>query len=155
MSKLWKVLVVLALGFRVDMPNPKLPEDEWGLEFNGPGVAILLYGILATVALIKVLNHLPGVFALRRPLGAVRSGYEYLWGPAIFAVLCGFAYTGVIEGRGDPEFRLWTAIYGAAIESTQPLVALVVFALLMWSLKLRATMVEANRCLEQAPPHTA
>ena len=95
------------------------------------------------------------MFALRRPLGVVRSGYEYLWGPAILAVLVGLSYTGVMEGRDDPESRYWTLIYGAHSESVLSLVALAVFALLMWSLKLRATMVEANRCLEQAPPHTA
>jgi hypothetical protein len=95
------------------------------------------------------------VLALRRPLGAVRSGYEYLWAPAAIAALAGFEYTGVIDGRADPATRHWTAIYGAPNESAHPLVALAVFALLMWSLKLRASMVEANRRLEQDRPDAA
>ena len=144
MSKLLNVLVVLALGLHVTVPEAK-DVAAWSFEFNGPALAVMLYGILVTVTLFKTLNHLPGVLALRRPLGVVKSGYEYLWGPAILAVLAGISYSGVIEGRSDSEYRHWTAIYGAASQSILPAVALAVFALLMWSLKLRAAMIAANQ----------
>lgn len=142
MSKLWKILVVLVLGVTVDVPAPKTG-DGWGFGFTGPGLGIVLYSILLAVALTSVLNHLPGIFAIRRPLGVVRSGYEYLWIPAIVAGLFGFVYRGVIEGR-DFESDRWTLSYGAGHDSFEPLVALIVFAMLMWVLKLRATMIEAN-----------
>ena len=119
--------------------------------FTGPSLAVLLYGILSAVTLTRVLNHLPGVFALRRPMGVVRSGYEYLWAPAIVAALARVSYTGAIEGRADRASRYWTANYGAYNDSVFPLAALGVFALLMWSLKLRATMEEANRELGPGP----
>ncbi|MCK6460207.1 MAG: hypothetical protein L6Q95_09985 [Planctomycetes bacterium] len=149
--RLLHVLVVLALGLDVRMPRDE-NGGAWFLEFNGPALAVALYGTLATITLIKVLDHLPGVFALRRPLGSVRSGYEYLWGAAILAAVAGFRCTGVVEGRQDPGSRYWSAEYGSAIDSSLPFAALCVFALLMWALKLRATMVEANRRLEQGTP---
>ena len=148
MRKLWTSLVVLALGMTMHVPAPK-EGSGWSFSFDGPGLAILIYGVIAVVTLTNVLNHLPGIFALQRPLGVVQSGYEYLWGPAILAVVIGFAYTGVIEGR-ESDSRFWTVIYGAASESLLSVAALGVFAVLMWSLKLRASMIEANSRLEQA-----
>lgn len=146
MSKLWKILVVLALGMTVNVPTPTTGEGS-GFTFTGPGLGILLYSILLAVALTSVLNHLPGIFALRRPLGTVPSGYEYLWIPAIIASIFGFVYRGVVEGR-DLDSRYWTVSYGSAHDSFQPFVALCVFAVLMWALKLRASMTEANRRLD-------
>ena len=147
MRKFWKVVVVLALGMTVDVPVPKEGSGA-GFQSDGPGLAILIYGVLVLVTVTNVLNHLPGVFALRRPLGAVPSAYEYLWVPAILANLIGFAYTGVMEGRAF-ESRYWTIVYGATNKTYLPIVALAVFAALMWLLKLRASMIEANRRLEQ------
>lgn len=145
MSKLWRILVVLALGVTVNVPTPKAG-DGLGFTFTGPGIGIVLYGVLLAVALTRVLNHLPGVFALRRPLGTVPSGYEYLWVPAIVANIFGFAYRGVVEGR-DLDSGYWTLFYGSAHDSFQPVVALCVFAVLMWALKLHASMIAANRQL--------
>lgn len=143
MSKLWEVVVVLALGISFELPPGT---DGTGLEVHlvGPGLAVIVYGILVTVALISVLNHMPGVFALRRPLGTVSSGFEYLWGAAILAVLAQFSYTGSVGEPGRPDHRYWTLQYGSADDSWLPVMALAVFALLMWALKLRATMIEAN-----------
>lgn len=149
MSKIWKIVVVLVLGASVHIP-PASPTTGWSFTMHGPTLGIVLYGILALVALTKTLNHLPGTMALRHPLGVVRSGYEYLWGPAIIATVAGFTYSGVIEGR-SVDARSWTITYGARHDSWQPLVALVVFALMMWSLKLHATMAEANRRIPLGP----
>ena len=146
MKKLWKVLVVLALGLTVDVPAPTTGSGL-SVQLNGPGLAIVLYGILAMITLTSVLNHLPGVFALRRPLGVVLSGYEYLWAPAMFTVLVGFNWTGVIEGR-DPDSSYWTLVYGQVNGLYLCAGAFGAFAVLMWLLKLRASMIEANRGLE-------
>ena len=129
MAHLWKVLVVLALGLTVHVPTPQTTSG-YGFDFGGPGIAIFLYGILALVTLTSVLNHLPGALALRRPLGTIPSGYEYLWLPAIVANLFGFKWTGVIEGR-DLDSRYWTIVYGSGDESYLPVTALVVFVVVV------------------------
>ncbi len=147
MSKSWKILVVLALGLTVDVPGPETGPG-WQLQFDGPLLALLIYGALTVITLIKTLNHLPGVFALRSPLGVVKSGYEYLWTPAILSAVLGFTYTGMLADR-EPGTQTWTLLYGSARESYLTLAALGLFAVLMWSLKLRASMIQANSRLEQ------
>ena len=146
MSRAWKVFLVLLLGVNVDVPT-SIDPPGWGLMFTGPAIAVVLYCILTIVALVKVLDRLPGIFALHRPLGKVRSGYEYLWAPAIMATLVGFRSAGAMAGRVDPETAYWTVTYGSANDSIFPLAAFGVFALMMWSLKLLAAMDEANRRL--------
>ncbi len=148
MAKLWKTLIVLVLGATVEVPAPDAGSG-WSVHLPGPALAIIIYGILTLVTLTKTLNQLPGVFALKSPLGVVRSGYEYLWSPAILVALIGFRWNGVIEGR-EGDDRYWTIVFGATHDSYLPLVALGVFAILMWSLKFRAIMIEANSRLEAA-----
>lgn len=148
MAKLWKVLLVLALGASVDVPRPTSGTGLY-VHLPGPVLALILYGILTVIALLSVLNHLPGVFALRRPLGVVPSGYEYLWAPAVLTVLVGCTWNGSLDGREGAD-RVWTIVYGAANTSWSPMAALGGFAALMWSLKLRASMIEANRRLGEA-----
>jgi hypothetical protein len=145
MSKLWKVLVVLVLGARLEVPPP---ESGRGMsaDLNGPALAIALYGVLLVIALTKLLNQFPGVFALRRPLGVVRSGYDYLWAPAIVAATIQLTYVGEIDGREGVDAR-WTLTYG---ENELSFAALCVFAALMLALKFRATMIEANSRLDPA-----
>jgi hypothetical protein len=115
-------------------------------EFNGPGLAILVYGALAFAALFKAMNHLPGVFALREPLGTVDSGYGHLWLPVAIASIAQFRFTWPLDWvEGKPQYG--TIEYGSAIDSWQPAAALAAFVVLMWSVKLHAAMVAANRRL--------
>lgn len=147
MDRLWKSTVVFVLGATVVVPAPAAGAG-WSLHLAGPLLAIIVYSILTLITLAKVLNHLPGVFALKRPLGTVRSGYEYLWGPAILTVLVGLSWRGVIAGRTGDD-RYWTLVYGSSHESFLPLIAFGVFVVLMFSLKFRAIMIEANSRLER------
>ena len=138
------VVMVLALGIHLEIPLPE-EGDGWGLNFNGPALAIIIYAVWTAVVLTQVLNQLPGVFALRRPLGRVKSGFEFLWLPAVVSTLFGTGFTSSFESHSSETIRYWTFNYGSAGGSSLNLVALGVFTLLMWSLKFHATMVAANR----------
>lgn len=146
-KKLLQVFGVLALGAHVKVPEEP---STWWVQFDGPAFAVAIYAIVACVVLFRVLNHLPGVLALRQPLGAVRSGYEHLWGPAILVALCGFSYRGYLGEVGAENLQFWTLRYGNHVDSTLPAFALGAFVLMMWLLKLHAAMIEANRRLGAA-----
>jgi hypothetical protein len=142
------ILGVLLLGLYVEVEDlgPKLESETW-LRFDLPAIALLIYSVIAIVVLYRMVDLFPGVFALRRPLGPVDSGYGYLWGPLILAGLIQFTWTIPLEPAEGETARYLRFRYGYFNEGVAGDIAFGVFVLLMLLLKLRAAMREANRLL--------
>ena len=152
MRKILLIVGVLLLGVRFQTEAIDASGDHHavGWQANMPGLAVAIYSILLIVVLFRTLDQLPGVFALRYPVGKVHSGYEYLWIPAIVASTCGFTYGLSLTPETQEVTRRMVIGYGAARDDVFSVVSLAVFTLLMLMLKFRALMLEANRHLQLA-----
>src|SRR5215475_8948462 len=95
MRKVLLIVGVLLLGVRVETEATFTGGENRAVGWNAnmPGMAVAIYSLLLIVTLFRTLDQLPGAFALRTPLGRVLSGYEYLWAPAIVALLVRFTYS--------------------------------------------------------------
>lgn len=112
-------------------------------------MAMIVYAICLLVVLFRTVDEMPGVFALKQPLGPVRSGYEFLWLPIALATFVGLEWSNSYEveaGLARIQIR-YGYVSGELPGTLAPLMA----ALLMLALKFKAAMRTANGRLFGAP----